>query len=158
VIERAGEQRRREPRTVLQGRRGLIRGCFPATLLDISPGGVCFETHAAIRPGAAYELSADFGGTHVSVRVLVRRCAVCRTEPSASGGRALVYCAGAAFVDLEAGQLATLQGFLGRFEEGAVAVDAGLSEAAPSADFTPTGRRRRRKSQVQIQHWDTPQP
>lgn len=109
-------QRRQAPRTKLTGRDGLLRRCFPVTLLDMSSGGVRIETRAALRPRGTYELTADLDDARLSLKVLVSRCVASGTVSDGQGGRALVYQAGASFLDLDASQRTALDHFLGRLQ------------------------------------------
>lgn len=140
-------QRRSEPRVVLSGCGGLLRGCFPITLLDVSEGGLRLESSVAVRPGGTYELTADLDGCHLAAKVLIRRSMACGTVADRGGGRVIVYRAGASFVELDALQRGILARLIAEIQQGAGHVSVGLAESPAEGQGppppSPFSRRRR---------------
>lgn len=140
------QARRHEPRTALCGCGGLLRGCFPVTLLDMSIGGLGLETRTGLRPGASYELTANVADSRLVARVLIRRCAAASTVSDGNGGRAVVYRSGASFVDLEAEQRVAVVVLLARLDRaaarGAYAGDASGTGGRPASAVPRAGERR----------------
>jgi PilZ domain-containing protein len=120
-------QRREQPRLMLRGSEGVLHGSFPVTIVDVSLGGLGLEARSGIRPGGAYELIADLEGRHVQARLLVTRCRACGTAPDGSGGRSMVYRAGASFVHIEEADLDRLREVVGAGD----AVEAGTRSVSP---------------------------
>ena len=89
-------ERRRVPRAVIADTElSVLAFPIPIRLLDISLGGVLFESSNAVELGTRANLRLNFGGSPFSVAVKVERLQ--DTRDGASDGRYLI---GASFVAL----------------------------------------------------------
>ena len=106
MLDSASPDRRRVARAVVTGTKlSVLTLPIPVRLLDISLGGVLFETANAVDVGTRGTLRFNFGGAPFSADVKVQRL---EPSPADRAGRYLI---GAAFVALSRDDQQVIQRF-----------------------------------------------